>query len=479
MQVTTQVPQLPTGGFLTEDFLLENETARVLYHTYAAPQPIVDYHCHLSPQYIAQNHRFENLTEIWLRGDHYKWRAMRANGVDESLITGAGSDWAKFEAYAATLPYALRNPLYHWTHLELQRPFGWHGLLTPASARAVYDHCTALLQTEPFRAQGLLRQFDVRVVCTTDDPTDDLAHHQALRQQPFGTRVLPTFRPDKALLVADVPAFNQWLDALEQVTGAPIANWEALLEALAQRMAFFHAQGCRLSDHGLNYLPAVAPNEAAARAHFTRLRAGDSLTATEAAEYCAALLHFLCAQYAAKGWAQQFHLGALRNTNRRLFAALGADTGADSLGDWPQAEGLVLLFDGLETQGALAKTIVYNLNPADNALFATLVGNYQGGGVPGKLQYGASWWFLDQKQGIEDQLNALSNFGLLGRFVGMLTDSRSFLSYSRHEYFRRILCNLLGRDVVKGELPNDLPYLGGIVEKICYQNAVDYFDFPA
>lgn len=465
-------------AFLTEDFLLHGPAARRLYHEYAAHLPIIDYHNHLSPEQLAADHRFENLTQIWLAGDHYKWRAMRWHGVPENGITGSASDREKFRHWAATVPFTVRNPLYHWTHLELQKPFGWMGSLDTVTADEVYDYCSDKLQHAPgFSVQGLMHQFRVEVLCTTDDPTDDLRHHQALQQAEGPLLVLPTFRPDRALVVADISAYNQWVDSLGRVAQVTITSHEELMQALFARVQFFHDKGCRLADHGLNRITWAPATQAEVEATFRRLRAGQPVSAHELEQYATGTLLGLCRRYAALGWTQQFHLGALRNNNRRLIRLLGADVGADSMGHWPQAEPLAGLLATLDAEGALAKTILYNLNPADNALFATMAGNFQDGITPGKVQYGASWWFLDQKQGIEDQLNALSNFGLLSHFVGMLTDSRSFLSFSRHEYFRRVLCNLIGTDIDRGELPTDYPWLGQLVQNVCYHNARRYFGF--
>lgn len=467
----------PRARFLHADFLLQSEPARRLYHEYAEGLPIIDYHCHLSPELIAVDHRFENLTQIWLAGDHYKWRAMRANGVDENRITGNASDWEKFEAWAATVPWTVRNPLYHWTHLELKRPLGWQGLLDVGTAAEVYAHANALLPTPAFSVGGLLRQFDVRLVCTTDDPVDDLSAHRAIAQRGEGPRVLPTFRPDRGLIVTDASAFNAWVARLEAAAGRRIVGYADYLAALDVRLEAFHAAGCRLSDHGLEFIPAVDFTEAEVVACFDALRRGSLPSIEGRQQFLLATLEHLCRGYAARGWAQQFHLGALRNTAPRLMRRLGADSGVDSIGDFAQVQGVARLLGRLDDAGQLARTILYNLNPADNAAFATLIGNFQDGKIAGKIQYGSGWWFLDQKQGMEDQLNALSNMGLLARFVGMVTDSRSFLSYSRHEYFRRVLCNLIGADIARGELPADYTWLGEVVRRICFQNAADYFTF--
>jgi glucuronate isomerase len=463
--------------FLSDDFLLQTETARTLYHQHAAPQPIIDYHCHLPPDQIAQNRQFENITQIWLYGDHYKWRAMRANGVNERFITGDASDWEKFEQWAATVPYTVRNPLYHWTHLELRRYFGITELLNKDSARRIYDQCNALLQTPEYAVQGLLRKMNVVTVCTTDDPADSLEHHQALASHDFGTRILPTFRPDKAM-TPEASDYRQYLDKLGDAAGVAIKTYADLQAALRQRHDFFGAQGGRLSDHGLEQLYAADYTEAEVAAIFVKAQASQPLSALEIEQFKSAMLIFLAELDWEKGWTQQFHLGALRNNNTRALRQLGPDTGWDSIGDFSQAKALSRFLDRLDNQDKLAKTILYNLNPADNDLFATMIGNFQDGSVAGKIQFGSGWWFLDQKDGMEKQLNALSNMGLLSQFVGMLTDSRSFLSFPRHEYFRRILCNLLGRDVENGELPaEELPWLGQLVENISYGNAKTYFGF--
>jgi glucuronate isomerase len=463
--------------FLSDDFLLQTETARQLYHAHAAPQPIIDYHCHLPPDQIAQNRQFENITQVWLYGDHYKWRAMRANGVNERFITGDASDWEKFEKWAETVPYTVRNPLYHWTHLELRRYFGIIELLNKDSARRIYDQCNALLQTPEYSVQGLLTKMNVKVVCTTDDPADSLEYHQAIATQEFGTRILPTFRPDKAM-TPEAPDYRAYLDKLGAAAGVAIETYADLQAALRQRHDFFAAQGGRLSDHGLEQLYAADYTEAEVAVIFAKASAGQALSLPEIEQFKSAMLIFLAELDWEKDWTQQFHLGALRNNNARALRQLGPDTGWDSIGDFAQGRALSSFLDRLDNQDKLAKTILYNLNPADNDLFATMIGDFQDGSVAGKMQFGSGWWFLDQKDGMEKQLNALSNMGLLSRFVGMLTDSRSFLSYPRHEYFRRILCNLLGRDVENGELPaEELPWLGQLVENICYGNAKNYFGF--
>ncbi len=467
--------------FLDENFLLSNDTAVRLFHEYAKAEPIIDYHCHLPPAEVANNHKFKTLTEIWLNGDHYKWRALRSNGVVEKLITGDASDYEKFEAWAKTVPYTLRNPLYHWTHLELRFPFGVKGkVLNGSSAREIYDHCNALLQKDEFTTQGLLRQYKVEVVCTTDDPIDSLEHHAAHAKNPKATtKLYPTWRPDKALFVHDLTFWNEYIGKLEAVSGVSIGSYTELLGALKKRHDFFHALGCRASDHGLETMYATPYTEREIAAIFTKARAKTPLTAEEIDKFRSSVLYDLALWDHARGWTQQFHLGAMRNNNTRMLRTLGPDTGFDSIGDTPQAVSCSRFFDRLDSTDQLAKTILYNLNPADNDLFATMIGNFQGGGTPGKMQFGSSWWFLDQLDGMEKQIDSLSNMGLLSRFVGMLTDSRSFLSYSRHEYFRRLLCELLGRDIENGVVPNDIELVGGMVRDVCYRNAKGYFGFGA
>ncbi|MBT9393562.1 glucuronate isomerase [Hymenobacter sp. NST-14] len=463
--------------FLNEDFLLRTATARTLYHAYAQQMPIIDYHNHLLPDQIAEDRQFDTITQVWLYGDHYKWRAMRTNGVPERYITGDASDWEKFEKWAETVPQTVRNPLYHWTHLELQRYFGITELLNPASARRIYDQCNALLQTPGYSVRNLLRKMNVEALCTTDDPSDSLEHHRALQSSGFEIQVLPTFRPDKAMAVEDAATYNAYLDKLGQSAAVDIHTYHDLQTALRLRHDYFAALGCRLSDHGLEQLYAADYTDAEINDIFLKIRGGAELTAAEVVLFKSALLILLAEMDWEKGWTQQFHLGALRNNNARMLRQLGPDTGWDSIGDFSQGRALSRFLDCLDGQDKLAKTILYNLNPADNELMATMVGNFNDGSVAGKVQFGSGWWFLDQKDGMEKQLNALSNMGLLSRFVGMLTDSRSFLSYPRHEYFRRVLCNLLGTDVENGELPDDLELLGSIVQNICYHNAKAYFGF--
>jgi glucuronate isomerase len=461
--------------FIHDDFMLETDVAAQLYHDHAEKLPIIDFHCHLPAAQIAGDHRFRSITEIWLEGDHYKWRAMRANGVPERLCTGDASDWEKFEAWARTVPFTLRNPLYHWTHMELRRPFGIVELLDALSARDFFDRCNARLAEPGFSAQGLLRQFRVAVVCTTDDPTDSLAHHAALasRVKPE-TRVVPTFRPDRVLATGDPQVWNAWVDRLGEAAGLSIGTFGALLEALESRHSFFHAAGCRASDHGLEQIDAQPWTDQEASTAFKRLRSGKTLEAGEARGFRSVLLHRLALLDHARGWVQQFHLGALRDNNTRLRRSLGADSGLDSIGDFSQARSLVRFLDRLDSTDQLAKTVLYNLNPADNEVFATMAGNFQDGSVPGKIQYGPAWWFLDQLDGMEAQIRALSSMGLFSRFVGMVTDSRSFLSYPRHDYFRRLVCNLLGHDVRRGLVPDDRAMLGRLVEAVSFFNAKAY-----
>ncbi|PYQ26480.1 MAG: glucuronate isomerase [Acidobacteria bacterium] len=461
------------NNFIHDDFLLETGVARDLYHRCVADLPIIDYHCHLPVEQIATNHQFRSITEVWLDGDHYKWRAMRANGVDERYCTGDASDWEKFEAWARTVPATLRNPLYHWTHCELKKPFGITELLNERSARSIFERCNEQLRDPNFTTLGLLRQFNVAVVATTDDPADTLDHHQALARRPDpDTRVVPTWRPDAALAVEDVNAWNAWVDRLEAAAGASIATFDEFMDALERRHAAFHEAGCRASDHGLEQIYADPVSDAEAAKIFARLRSRKP--AEDAHGFKSTLLHLFALMDHGRGWVQQFHLGALRNTSSRMRRTLGADSGLDSIGDFEQARPLARFLDRLDSTNQLAKTILYNNNPADNEVFATMIGNFQDGSVPGKMQQGAAWWFLDQKDGMEAQIRALSNMGLFARFVGMVTDSRSFLSYSRHEYFRRLVCNLLGNDVRDGLAPDDREALARLAEDVSFFNAREY-----
>lgn len=466
------------SSFIHEDFLLETDTARDLYHCFAKSQPILDYHCHLPPEEVARNHGFRSMTELWLGGDHYKWRAMRTAGVSEHLCTGGASDWEKFRAWAETVPKTLRNPLYHWTHLELAFPFGIRDkLLDGTTAAAIYAECNARLGEDAFHAQGLLRQFNVAAVCTTDDPVDSLEHHLAFRNQPTkSTRLFPTWRPDRAIATENVVAYNQWLDELAAASNVDIVKRSDLLEALRQRQAFFHEVGCRISDHGVETTFASSCSSAEADRCFDKLRKQEPLEPHAARGFKSSMLYELALMDHERGWVQQFHVGALRDNNSRLLARLGPNTGFDSIGDDAQARSLARFLDRLDRKDQLAKTILYNLNPRDNEVFASMIGNFQDGSVAGKLQFGSAWWFLDQLDGMQRQLNALSNMSLLYCFVGMVTDSRSFLSYSRHDYFRRLLCNLLGNDVKCGLLPNDRQLLGTLVRRVCFENARDYFE---
>ena len=462
--------------FLSEDFLLQTKTARTLYHEHAAHLPIFDYHCHLPAQQIAADHRFENLTQAWLAGDHYKWRAMRTNGVDEKYVTGDAGDWEKFEKWAQTLPACLGNPLYHWTHLELRRPFGIQGkLLGPQTAREIYDACSEMLRSSEFSVRSIMRKMNVKLVCTTEGPLDTLEHHKKIRQDGFEVKVHTAWRPDQAMMVEDPQKVNVFISKLEELCDVEIADFRSYLEALRERHAYFHENGCRLSDHGLETAYAEDYQDSEIKAIFAKVRAGRQLSEHEVLQFKSAMMIEFGLMDAERGWVQQLHVGALRNNSTRLFQRLGPDIGCDSIGDLEVARPLSKFLDRLDQQGKLPKTILYNLNPRDNAVFATMVGNFQDGSVPGKLQYGSGWWFLDQKDGMEDQMRTLANMGLLSRFVGMLTDSRSFLSYPRHEYFRRVLCNLLGNDVEAGLLPNDLTLLGQMVEDISFNNARAYF----
>ena len=462
-------------NFMDNDFLLQTETARKLYHDHAAKMPIYDYHCHLSAQEIAEDKQYDNLGECWLEGDHYKWRAMRTNGVAEEFCTGDASWREKFQKWAETVPQTIRNPLYHWTHLELQRYFDIDTLLSPVAADEIYDACTAKLRTPEYSARNLMRKMNVKLVCTTDDPVDDLKWHKQLREEGFEIKVLPTFRPDKAMNITNPKAYKSYVKQLSEVSGLEISSFATLLEAVDLRHEYFHSAGCRLSDHGVAYVPDAEADSARLDAIYAKVMRGDDPTAEESDAFQAAFLYVVCKLNHTRGWAQQFHVGVFRNNNSRMFEALGPDKGFDSIADYRQGPGFVRLLDRLDSSNQLAKTILYNINPSDNELFATMIGNYQDGSCVGKMQFGSGWWFLDQKEGMEKQMNALSNLGLLSRFIGMLTDSRSFLSYPRHEYFRRILCNLIGNDVENGEIPADMELLGQMVENICYNNAVEYF----
>ena len=465
--------------FLDQDFLLHSQPAQQLYHEFAVSMPIIDYHCHLPPDAIAADYRFSTLTEIWLYGDHYKWRAMRANGVSEHFCTGDASDEEKFLKYAETVPYTIRNPLYHWTHLELQRYFGINELLNADTAQQIYEACNEQLAKDRFSCRNLLINQNVETVCTTDDPISSLTHHQKLHEDNYEITVLPTYRADKAMSPENPKGYNRYLKQLEEAANHSIGSLTDLLDALQKRHDFFATMGCRLSDHGIERVYAADFTMSEANRAFQRVRSGTALNKSERELLKSAILYHLALMDHAKGWTQQFHLGALRNNNTRMLKSLGPDTGFDSIGDFSHAQSLSRFFDRLDKDNKLTKTIVYNLNPADNYLMAAMMGNFNDGSVAGKMQFGSGWWFLDQKEAMEWQMNALSNLGLLSRFVGMLTDSRSFLSYPRHEYFRRILCNLIGQDVENGELPNDMSLLGSMVQNICYYNAKEFFKFES
>jgi glucuronate isomerase len=461
--------------FLTDHFLLHSKIARTLYHEFAKEMPIIDYHCHLPPDEIAQNKQFSNLTQIWLKGDHYKWRAMRTLGVNEDYITGSADDRTKFRKWAETVPYTLRNPLYHWTQMELKNPFGIEKLLNPKTADSIYDACNEKLQH--LTTQRLLKQFNVEVLCTTDDPCDSLASHLAIQQQPFGVKILPAYRPDVAMSIEDGIGFRNYVKRLESVVNQTITNYDDYLTALKNRHDYFATMGCKLSDHGLEQLYVAPYTESEIRQIFHKALNNNALTQEEIIKFKSAMLYELAIWDYEKGWTQQFHLGAIRNNNSRLLRNLGKDIGVDSIGDFNQISAMSAFFDRLDGANKLAKTIIYNLNPADNEAFATMIGNFQDGTIRGKMQFGSAWWFLDQKDGMTKQMNALSNMGVLATSVGMITDSRSFLSYPRHEYFRRLLCNLFAEDVQNGELPDDEDWLGKIIQDICYNNAKNYFNF--
>lgn len=466
------------SDFISDNFLLNTKLAQELYHDYAKDMPIIDYHCHLSPDKIANDKQFKNLTEIWLKGDHYKWRAMRTMGIEESFISGNASDADKFRKWAYTVPFTLRNPLYHWSHLELKRYFNVSDLLTPNSAQRIYDHCNELIITPEYSTRSLIKKMNVKVICTTDDPIDSLSHHKKCLADGCEAQILPTFRPDNIIEI-DKEGFTDYIETLSGITSTRIDSFEGLLEAVQNRVDYFHANGCRLSDHGLSYMYAENFTEEQVNTILKKKLNKEKISDKEALIYKSAILHHLGKTYAGKNWTMQMHLGAIRNVNESLLIKIGADAGVDSIGDYSQAVALGSFLNKLNNENSLPKTILYNLNPSDNEVFATMAGNFSSEGIKGKVQFGAAWWFLDQKDGMTKQIDALSNMGLLSCFVGMLTDSRSFLSFPRHEYFRRILCNILGNDVQNGLLPNDIKWLGKIVQDICYNNAKEYFDFPS
>lgn len=464
--------------FMGSDFLLESEPAQRLYHDYAADMPIFDYHSHLPIDQIVENSRFENITQLWLYGDHYKWRAMRACGIAESLVSGkpaAAGDYERFEAWAEVMPQTIGNPLYHWSHLELRRYFGVEKLLSPATAREIYDACSEKLKSPDMCVRSIIRNSNVKVVCTTDDPTDDLAGHNIMAEQDWGVKVYPTWRPDKALFAENAERFNAWVGKLEAASGVSISDYDDFLLALKNRHAWFHLTGCRLSDYGIERPYAADYTEREVSAAFAKVRGGISLEGDELEKYRSGVLYALLSMDAGSGWAQQLHFAARRNNSSRNFALMGPDTGYDTIGDFSIGANLVRLLDRLEAEGRLAPTVVYTLNPTDNDMLASIIGSFMDGRTPGKMQFGTAWWFNDQKSGMERQMESLAGIGLISRFVGMLTDSRSFLSYPRHEYFRRILCNLLGGKMERGELPDDFELVGGVVRDVCFNNAVGYF----
>ncbi|HZG86676.1 glucuronate isomerase [Paenibacillus sp.] len=463
--------------FMDENFMLQSETAETLYHEYAKSMPIIDYHCHLSPQEIFENKQYKNITEVWLYGDHYKWRAMRSNGVEERLCTGDASDYDKFLAYARTVPMTIGNPLYHWTHLELKRYFGVEELLNEKTAPAIWEKVNAQLTSGGFGARDFITKSNVKVICTTDDPTDSLEYHAKIKEDPtFDVQVLPSFRPDKGLEI-NRKGFLDWIAKLGAAANQPINDYDALLAALENRVDFFHAVGGRVSDHALDYVPYAAATKDEAAAIFAKALKGEAVSLHEEQQYKTYTLVFLGKLYAERGWVMQYHMNALRSNNTRMFEALGPDTGFDSINDSAIAQPLSRLLDAIDRESGLPKTVLYSLNPVQNHIVGTMIGNFQGGGIAGKMQFGSGWWFNDTKEGMIAQMKALADLGLLSRFVGMLTDSRSFLSYTRHEYFRRILCNLLGEWVEAGEFPDDRELLGEIVQNICYYNAKNYFPF--
>ena len=467
---------------MDENFLLQTPTAQKLYHEHAAGMPIIDYHCHLIPKMVADDHKFSSITEIWLGGDHYKWRAMRSNGVPERFCTGTDTtDWEKFEKWAETVPYTFRNPLYHWTHLELKTAFGIDKLLNPETAREIFEACNDKLHNDPtMTARGLMRRYNVETVCTTDDPVDSLEYHKAVADSGFEIKMLPTWRPDKAMAVENAAAFRAYVEKLAEVSGVEINKFQDLVDALQKRHDFFESMGCRLSDHGIEEFYAADYTQDEIDAIFNKVYGGKELSKEEIHKFKSAMLVVFGEMDYESGWTQQFHYGAIRDNNSKMFKLLGPDTGFDSIGEFTTAKSMSKFLDTLNSRGKLTKTILYNLNPCANEVIATMLGNFQDGSVAGKIQFGSGWWFLDQKDGMQKQMNALSVLGLLSRFVGMLTDSRSFLSYPRHEYFRRTLCNLVGNDIENGEVPYtgyEEARVNKMIEDICYNNAKNYFKF--
>ena len=464
--------------FINDNFILDNEYSQELYHKYAENMPIIDYHNHLEADKIAANYKFSSITELWLGGDHYKWRLMRANGVDEYFITGKASDYEKFEKWAATVPYAMRNPLYHWSHLELKRYFGIDEVLKPETSKMIFDRCNELLQQDDFTTQGLLKRMHVETLCTTNDPIETLEYHQQIKESSFNVKVLPTWRPDKLMAIEDLTIYNAYLKKLGEVADVTINSFDALLTAVQKRQDFFEKMGCKLSDHGISELEFVDFDENQLPIIFQKILIKKPLTEEDILTYKSGVLYHLTLMNYKKNWVQQFHIGAIRNNNARLMNSYGVDAGADSIHDGRICQAMSNLLKKLDGEGHLAKTVFYNLNPKDNDAMVSMLYNFNDGSVAGKMQYGAAWWFLDHKDGIESQLKALSNGGLLSRFVGMLTDSRSFISFTRHEYFRRILCNLIGNDIEKGYLPkSEMAFIGQMVSDICYNNAQKYFNF--
>ena len=462
-------------SFINDDFLLTTDAARELYHGYAEKMPIIDYHCHLPPAEIAEDKTWENIAQVWLGGDHYKWRQMRSNGVDERFVTG-DADWHdKFVKFAETMEVLLKNPLFDWSHLELARYFGVEERLSRATAESIWERCNARLREPGFSARGFMVRSNVKAVCTTDDPVDTLEHHKAVADSGFAVRVLPTWRSDKAGKIDEPAAWNAWMDRLAAAAGTPVRTWDDFLDAMDKRHAFFESRGCVVSDYGITEIFAAPYTTGEIKAIFRKVREGGVATPAEAYKFKSAWLYEgLCAD-ARANWSTQLHYSCLRNANSRMMQKLGPDTGFDCIGEWNVAESLARLFDRLESEDALPRTILYSLNPKDNEMLASLMGSFQKGPDRGKLQLGAAWWFLDQKDGMKKQIEALAALGCLGNFVGMLTDSRSFLSYTRHEYFRRILCGKLGEEMARGEIPNDIAWVGGLVEDIAYNNANRYF----